>query len=244
MTTLPQLPFREEFARFLEVPNREKFRELLRDRLGEFDYLDFKENWPEESKLAKHILAFANSGTGFIVVGVLEKEDGSHDIRGLIVLKDKTKLKDSVKKFLPESVAYNIFDFEYDAAEYKEISGKKFQLLCVRHDDESIPILSLSDGASIKRNRIYVRHNNSTREADHNQVQALIHKRITSSRQTPKSRKLHEHLSELEALYRKQPVRRSLLELFDPAHPMQRFSDFLDQMVRLKESKIKELLES
>ena len=90
-------------------------------------------------------------------------------------------------------VAYNIFDFEYDAAEYQHISGKKFQLLWVEHNDESIPILSLADGTSVMRNRIYVRQNDSTREANHDQVQALINKRITRSMQTPKSRKLNEH---------------------------------------------------
>ena len=55
MSISPQLHIREEFFRFLEAPTRENFRELLRGHLGEFDFLDFKENWPEKSKLAKHI---------------------------------------------------------------------------------------------------------------------------------------------------------------------------------------------
>ena len=244
MSASPQLHISEEFARFLEVPNRENFRELLRGHLGEFDFLDFKENWPEQSKLAKHILAFANSGTGCIVIGVSEREDGTYDTKGLTALEDKTKLKDSVQKFLPEMVAYNIFDFEYDAAEYQHISGKKFQLLWVEHNDESIPILSLADGTSVMRNRIYVRQNDSTREANHDQVQALINKRITRSMQTPKSRKLNEHLSDLETLHRQKPVHFSLLERFDPMHPMQSFDKFLDRMIALKQSKIEELLES
>ena len=244
MSASPQLHINEEFARFLEVPTRENFRELLRGRLGEFDFLDFKEDWPDKSELAKGTLAFANSGTGCLIVGVAEREDGTYDIKGLPALKDKTELKDSVQKFLPETVTYDIFDFEYDAAEYQPISGKKFQLLWVVHNDESIPMLSLADGASIKRNRIYVRHNNSTREADHDQVQALINKRITRSMQTPKSRKLNEHLSDLETLHRQKPVHFSLLERFDPMHPMQRFDKFLDRMIILKQSKIEELLES
>ena len=146
--------------------------------------------------------------------------------KGYLFSKTRTELKDSVQKFLPETVVYNIFDFEYDAAEYQHISGKKFQLLWVVHHDESIPILSLTDGASIKENCIYIRHNDSTREENHNQIQALINKRITRSMQTPKSRKLNEHLSELEALCRRKSVHHSLLELFDPIHPMQRFYKF------------------
>lgn len=244
MSTSPQLHISEEFARFLEVPNRENFRELLRGHLGEFDSLDFKENWPEQSKLAKHILAFANSGTGCLVIGVSEREDGTYDTKGLSALEDKTKLKDSVQRFLPETVVYDIFDFEYDAAEYQHINGKKFQLLWVEHNDESIPMLSLADGSSIEGNRIYVRHNGSSREASHEQVQALINKRIRRSMQTPKNRKLNEHLSDLQALYMKKPKHFPLLELFDPTNPMQRFDKFLDRMIDLKKSKIEELLES
>ena len=151
MSDSPQLHFREEFARFLEGLDRENFRELLSGRLGEFDFLDFKEVWPEKSELAKHILAFANSGSGCLVIGVAEREDKTRDIRGLPVLEDKTALKDAVQKFLPETVAYEIFDFEYSASDYQHISGKRFQLLSVVHNDEHVPILSLADGTSVKR---------------------------------------------------------------------------------------------
>ena len=39
----PQLDIAEEFARFFESPSREKLRELLRKRTGEYDFFDFKE---------------------------------------------------------------------------------------------------------------------------------------------------------------------------------------------------------
>ena len=216
MSVSPQLHIRENFARFLEASTRESFRELLRGHLGEYDFLDFKEAWPEKSEIAKHILAFANSGTGCLVIGVAEKEDNTYDIKGLSTLTDKTQMKDSLQKFLPKTVAYNIFDFEYDAAEYPSLMGKKFQLLLVMHDGESIPILSLAESTSVKRNRIYVRHNDSTREANHDQVQELINKRITRSMQSPKNREIKEHLSDLKTLYEEQNMQHFLIPVISP----------------------------
>jgi hypothetical protein len=59
----------EGFARFFEEPRRENLRELLRDTAGEYSHLDFKREWPETWKLARHILAIANSGGGSLVSG-------------------------------------------------------------------------------------------------------------------------------------------------------------------------------
>ena len=118
--------------------------------------------------MAKHILAFANSGNGCIVAGVAERDDKTFEVEGLPSLEDKTKLKDSVQKFLPETIAsaYEIHDFEYTESEYPQIKGKKFQVLFVISNPDVVPLLSLAEGTSIKPNRIYVRHNNSTREAE------------------------------------------------------------------------------
>src|SRR5262245_17775854 len=110
MSILPKLHMNEEFARFLEAPSRPNLRELLHRQSGEYDFLDFKETWPEKSELARHILAFANSGNGCIVAGVAEREDKTLESKGLPALKDKTVLKDSVQKFLPETVVYEILD--------------------------------------------------------------------------------------------------------------------------------------
>ena len=133
MSVSPQLHIREYFARFLEGPYPRKFSRITSGAFRRVRFLDFKEAWPEKSEIAKHILAFANSGTGCLVIGVAEKEDNTYDIKGLSTLTDKTQMKDSLQKFLPKTVSYNIFDFEYDAAEYQSLRGKKFQLLLVMH---------------------------------------------------------------------------------------------------------------
>lgn len=63
---------KEQFANFFEEPTRDKLKKIIQFNLGEEDYLDFKGCWPEGAKIAKHVLAFANSGGGCMVVGCRE----------------------------------------------------------------------------------------------------------------------------------------------------------------------------
>lgn len=239
MSNSPQLHISEEFARFLERPTRESFRALLQTHLGEYDYLDFKEEWPEKTMVAKAILAFANSGTGCLILGVAECEDGTFEVKGLKTLKDKTKLKDTLQVFLPQSISYEIFDFEYDSSEYNNLIGKKFQILLVRCNEDIIPVLSLSASGSLHRNRIYIRHNDSTREADHEQVQQLIDRRINRSQQTPKSRELKKHLLDLETLHQRRKPEFLTIGILDP---MSGYYVFLDRMIKYKQLVIEKLL--
>jgi predicted HTH transcriptional regulator len=234
----------EEFARFLEAPNREGLRDLLHRQSGEYDFLDFKKIWPERSELAKHILAFANSGNGCIVAGVAEREDKTFEIAGLPSLEDKTKLKDSVQKYLPQTIAsaYEIHDFEYTESEYQQLNGKKFQVLLVVSNPDVVPLLSLTEGTSIKANRIYVRHNNSTREAEHSEVQALINKRIEWLMQSPVGRELHDHLAQLEALYARKLPQTSSSAYEAIFGPKAGFYRFLDKMIAKKQAVIEKLL--
>lgn len=200
MPSAPQLDIREEFARFFENPSREKLRNMLKNRTGEYDFIDFKQDWPKGSDLAKDILAFANSGNGCIVAGVAEGEDGSLAIKGMTRKKDKTDLKDSVEKFLPDNVEYDFHDFEYTESEYETLKGKAFQILFVRREPRCIPFLSLADGSDIKRNRVYIRRNASSTEANHADLQGLIDTRLSASMESNGIREFEEHLGQLSAL--------------------------------------------
>ena len=201
-----QLSFKETFARFLKSPDRETFRELLRQHTGEYDHLDFKEKWEDKGKLAKHILAFANSGGGCIVIGVAETKDTSAlEIKGLKSLTDKTETKNQVKKYLPPEIAYEIHDFSYESSDFSDLNGKSFQILIVNYDPLLIPLLSLVGGTGIERNRVYVRQGNSSDEADHGKLQELISERIKAEssefRYEATGLNFREHLSQLHELY-------------------------------------------
>ena len=81
----------EEFTRFVERPTREGLRSLLQHNVGELAHIDFKESWPEPSKLARHVLGFANSGGGIIVVGMAESDESLSPV-GVAKLVDKTDI--------------------------------------------------------------------------------------------------------------------------------------------------------
>jgi len=96
----------EGFASFFEKPTRESLRSLLKENIGETDYLDFKEIWVPFPKLSKHILALSNSGGGAIIIGVKENDDGTTTPVGLKEFQDKEKISKGVAKYLPDNIVY------------------------------------------------------------------------------------------------------------------------------------------
>jgi predicted HTH transcriptional regulator len=88
----------ELFARFFEKPTRKALRELLKNNTGEYNHLDFKGEWPEYTKLAKHVLAFSNTGGGALIIGVKSKEkedgtkDGTFEAVGITKIIDKSEI--------------------------------------------------------------------------------------------------------------------------------------------------------
>lgn len=237
-----KLAIHEDFARFLEAPSRERLREMLRSRTGEYDFIDFKEAWPEPASLAKHVLAFANSGHGCLVVGVAELADGSLETRGIATIADKTQLKNSIAKYLPTSVEFEIHDFAYLDSEYVSLKGKSFQVLFVECDPNSIPVLSLAETTNLFRNRIYVRSNNSTTEADHSTVQSLIERRINASLPSKPLRNLKLHLEQLSALY-EFTLPEEVFEFVVGEHDKRKaFYEFIHKMIGQKQAIIRDLV--
>ncbi len=238
-----KLSFHEEFARFLESPDRKSFRDLLEHRLGEYNFLDFKEEWPERSDLAKHALGFANTGSGCLVIGIAEDSQNSElQVRGLEKLTDKTKIKQGIQKYLPSSERYKIHEFEYKESEYDILKGKKFQVFLVGYNPASLPILSVSEGASLRLNRVYVRRNNATEEADHETLQEIFRKRIRVDEPDSLPGGFSEHLNQLAALY-------SHVEPYEwfsgrnlSMAGLPNFNDKLKQLIRRKEAIIDQLM--
>lgn len=190
----------ESFAKFFENPSREALRDLLQYNTGEEDYLDFKREWPDDSKLAKHILAFANSGGGAIVVGVEEIENQLSSI-GVNKIADKSVIDKAIRSYIGPEIDYDIIDFPFSESEYPDLKGKVFQVLLVEYDENRLPWVSQKSGKDIRAKTIYVRSGTSSQEASHEDVQRLINIRIDTQFSTKSEFELGEHLSQLKILY-------------------------------------------
>lgn len=190
----------ETFARFFTAPTRDALRELLRRNIGETDYLDFKADWPALPKLARHILALANSGGGALVVGVSQQADGSLVPIGLPSIKDKAQLIPPLSGYLPKPLEYQILDFAFGAAEYEALVGKSFQVLLVEDDPKILPFLALREGEGLRTSVVYVRDGTTSTEAGHLQLQAVLNRRIESGYSSQSSLDLDKHLAQLRVL--------------------------------------------
>ncbi|MGH8036951.1 MAG: AlbA family DNA-binding domain-containing protein [Stenotrophomonas sp.] len=190
----------ETFARFFTAPTREALRDLLRHNIGETDYLDFKADWPALPKLARHILALANSGGGALVVGVSQQADGSLIPSGLSSIKDKAQLMPPLSSYLPKPLEYQVLDFTFSAAEYEILIGKSFQVLLVEDNPKLMPFLSLRDGEGVRTTVTYVRDGTTSTEAGHVQLQAVLNRRIESGHSSRPLLDLDGHLAQLRHL--------------------------------------------
>lgn len=190
----------ETFARFFAEPTREALRELLRRNIGETDYLDFKADWPALQKLARHVLALANSGGGALVVGITQQPDGSLIASGMPVIKDKAQLIPPLSAYLPKALEYEILDFTFTASEYETLVGKSFQVLLVEDKPEQLPFLALKKAEDLRTGAIYVRVGTTSTEAGHVELQEVINRRIESGYSSQSALELDKHLAQLRTL--------------------------------------------
>lgn len=244
-----QKGWKEDFAKFFENPSRENLRELLRNQVGEFDHIDFKGEWLEDSKLARHLLGFANSGGGCLVIGIAENVDKSFDVVGLPAFRDKTKVKNGVQKFIPSQLKYEIFDFPFEASEYPKLVGKKFQVVLVEDMPQYIPFLAESDGKDIRRNAVYIRRGAATEETTYEELQTIINRRIETQYSSQTEFSLKNELDELRFLYNQIPQRVSYATYYglssedkpNPKYPKDTFEDFIISLINTKKEHILKL---
>lgn len=251
---------KEEFAKFCESPDRTKFRELLKQNTGEYAHVDFKTLWPEKPELAKHVLGFANSGGGVLVIGVKEENSGSLVPVGLASLEDKTDIKSKLQKYLPSELDYEIHNFEYGAeSEWGPIKDKKFQVLEVRDAPQYLPFMSMhSSGENLHKNRVYFRGKSNTEEATHDELKKIINRRLDTNVSTTVEDAFKEHLAQLKLLYSfinkyhvKAPVWMSTLASINmlgstteenTKYPKENFEDFIVRMIERKKNIIESLI--
>jgi hypothetical protein len=195
--------YNEAFARFFESPTRERLRDLLRDNRGEANELDFKRTWPRASKLAKHVLGFANFGGGCIVAGVEDDNETGLTASGLGPPTDKTELLDGLNTYLPDILSrqIEIENFVYEESEYPALRGKSFQVLFISDDPEHLPFVSTSGGEDLLPNVIYTRRAASTEQANYEELQDIVNRRLETGYSSRRELDLKTHLEQLQVLY-------------------------------------------
>ncbi|WP_363796657.1 ATP-binding protein [Lysobacter firmicutimachus] len=235
----------EAFAVFFSKPTRDALRDVLKRSIGETDYLEFKGCWPEIPKVAKHILALANSGGGAMVVGVDQMSDGMLVPTGLDSLIDKADLMPRLRAFIPGGLEFQVIDFPYAASEYPELVGKMFQVLLVEDTPKLLPFLALKDGDGVRANAVYVRSGTRSAEADHRGLQSVLNRRIETGHSNQPGLDLEKHLMQLRVLDELRPDNdcwlNSILEINGDAADDLESSDYKNFLSSAYESK-KELI--
>lgn len=242
--------FHETAAKFFEAPTREALRDLLRTHLGETDNCDFKGEWPVLQKVARHILGLANSGGGVIVFGVAQEPDHSLKPIGLNSLLDKADIDKGVRKFLPDKIKYEVLDFSYVDSEYPTLKDKKFQVILVDDDPQHLPFVCLSESQATKKCAIYVRRGTNSEEADYDELQKVINRRLETGYSSTEESTLEEHLHQLKMLYHQISKYNPLTFAFtvsnilpkNPAYPSEDFDAFISRSIENKKLVIQSLL--
>lgn len=192
--------WKEDMHAFFTNPDREKLREVLKTYDAEHEYLDFKAQWIGHSKLAKHVLGFANSGGGAIVFGVKENDDGTFDAEGLDAFRDKADI--AIDQYLPNELEsrWEVIEFNYDATEWNPLQGNLYQVMLVDDEPLRLPYFATRDGKNIGADTIYVRDNRKTIEADKAALERLVQRRVNAEiSEAPEG--LREDLKQLQTLY-------------------------------------------
>ena len=193
---------KEDFAKILENSiDRIELKNLLISNFGELDFLDFKKEWISLTKLSRHILAMANSGGGIIIFGVEEKKDGELTPTGLDSFLDKADIYNGTQKYIPNNLEFNIYDFQYKESEYSTIQGKKFQVLIIKNSENYLPFISEGNSDSIRKSSIYIRRGTQSVEANNEELQKILNRRIETEYSSTSELKLEEHLAQLKILY-------------------------------------------
>lgn len=238
----------EDFAKFAEKPTRNTFKALLTRNFGEHDQVDFKAEWIPDAKLAKHIIAMANSGGGAIVFGVEQPSTSLLVAVGLSETRDKADVDKKLRPYLPAQLVYEVIDLVFEENDAEAVKGKKFQVVLVEYVPSYIPFLPLKDNTTehLYKTRIYVRKGTNSEEADYAEIQQLLNYRIATNQSTTREFTILEHLEQLKSLYREINPTLTIFEAFtpknNPHYPKEGYEEFVARLIEEKKGQIVELL--
>lgn len=246
----------------LQNPTRENFIDILNNGPGEQDNLDFKEQWIDFQKLAEIILGIANTGGGAIIFGVKENTDGTLETIGLSKIEDKEKLHSKIAKFLPETIKFEIADFDFSNENYSKLKGRLFQIVLIYSEDINLPYIWEKDSNGTEAGCIFSRRGTKTVKANSYEIKEMLDKRIEAICIEQSSLQLEEHLKQLNVLYKNMSPQRYSSSLFNDLfksssvfgsligskqnnsyYPKESYDEFIAKMIEKKKAKIEKVLD-
>lgn len=263
------LNIKECMYKFLKEPTRESFIDVVFNGVGEQNSIDFKKIWIEPQKLSEIILGMANTGGGVIIVGVEEKENGTIEATGLGEIIDKEKQHSKISKFLPDTVNFDILDFDFSNEAYSQIENKLYQIIVIHSDDKELPYMWNKDSNENQVGCVFIRKGTKTVKANSFELSELIDKKIRSMYTEGSKLALEEHLEQLKILYeyvgaKENVIHKNILnigkvlsdrlQLFseslgevertkNPFYPEEDFEEFVANMIKMKKIKIEKVLD-
>jgi predicted HTH transcriptional regulator len=218
---------------FMKNPSHESLKELLLHNTGETDFLDFKTKWTEFSKMAKHVLAIANSGGGCIIVGVSENDEGAISLTGLNEedFLDKADIDNKLENLLPKYLKYRTEDFHFKN-EHLTLRNKRFQVLIIEYDPKYVPYTSVVHRNELRYGAIYMRQGTKSIEATNDKLVEIILRKVQSGGSGVNEFTLKDHLDQLKDLYE---------ELF--SHTGSEYGNFISELIERKKERIRQLLD-
>lgn len=254
--------FKENLYKVLTNPSREAFIDAVFNGVGEQDNLDFKESWTDYQKIAEIVLGMANIGGGTIVVGVKEINDGTLEAVGVTTLEDKEKLHSKIYNLLPDTVKFDIYNFDFTDESYDKIKGKMFQILVVNSNNIDLPYVLRKNTNDAEEGCIFYRRGTKTVKANTQEIREMIHKRLDAEELEKSNLELEEHLKQLRTLYDyMKPLGNSslyinqflknvsfgnLAKLYDNRshyYPEENYDQFIAKMIEKKKIKIEKVLD-
>ena len=199
------------FDLIVKNPSRDGFKTFLKESCGELDNIDFKEKWITKGKLAKIMLAMANTGGGVIVFGIQENKGDKFVAVGIDELKDAADVEKEIKKLVPRNLSYSVLNFIYDDEIYGEYAGKKFQAIIIADAPEQLPFFSIGASDDIEKDCVYVRRGTSSEKASARDFETMIQRKLENVFKESNDLSLKEHLEQLQFLYDSIPQKKRVL---------------------------------
>jgi hypothetical protein len=199
------------FDLIVKNPSRDGFKTFLKESCGELDNIDFKEKWISKGKLAKVMLAIANSGGGVIVIGIKENKGDDFVPVGIEELRDTASVEQEIQKLVPRNLNYSVLNFIYNDELYGDYAGKKFQAIIISNIPEQLPFFSIGSSDDIDKDCVYVRRGTSSVKATAREFEVLIQKRMENVFKESSDLSLKEHLEQLQFLHDSIPQKKRIL---------------------------------